>query len=92
MVKYYITLDVYGERACLPKLEEFCKERNLAFEYNDRFDRDSYKEYKEEAQKELGFDDVFRAYITFRSPEDCQYALAELDVRNDINICVKIDA
>lgn len=91
MVKYYVTLEIYGERACLQKLEEFCKERDLVFEISERFDGDSYKECREEAKNELGFEDIFKGYITFKNTRNCKQIIAEIDQREDINICIKID-
>lgn len=92
MVKYYVTLDIFGERECLQALKEFCNEHNVMLEINERFDRDSYKEYKESAKSELGFEDPFRAYMTFRNnPHDCERIIKKLEERDDINICIKID-
>jgi hypothetical protein len=91
MIRYYVTFEVYGERSCLQKLEEFCKERGLLFEYCERFDDDSYKEYKEEAKMELGFTDIFKAWITFKNTPNYERILSEMNERKDIDICIKID-
>lgn len=50
MVKYYVTLEVYGEKNCLHKLEAFCKERGITFEISDLFDSDSYAEYRKKVK------------------------------------------
>ena len=93
MVRYYVTFEVYGERQCLRNLEMFCKERELIFEYDDRFDKDSYEEYRNSCKTELGFEDAFRAWITFKNISKCEQEqiLSQMNERDDINICIKID-
>ena len=96
MIRYYATFEVYGERSCQQNLEEFCKERGLIFEYCERFDKDSYEEYRESVKREFGFEDVFKAYISFKnislkSIQNYEQILAEMDKRTDINIWIKID-
>lgn len=91
MVRYYVTFEIYGERSCLQNLEEFCKERGVRFEYCERFDRDSYKDYKESAKKELGLTDVFKAYLSFKDIPNYESILRELNEREDIDIWIKID-
>lgn len=91
MVKYYITFEVYGERSCLQNLEDFCKERGLRFEYCERFDSDSYKEYRESAKEELGFTDIFKAWLSFKNVPNYKQILTEMNERDDINIWIKID-
>ena len=91
MVRYYVTFEIYGERSCLSRLEEFCKERGLKFEYCERFVTDSYKEYKESCKKELGFTDVFKAWLSFKNVPNYEQILTEMDEREDIDIWIKID-
>lgn len=91
MVRYYVTFEIYGERSCLEKLEEFCKERGLVFEYCKRFDTDSYKEFRETSKKELGFTDIFKAWLSFKNIPNYEQILYELNERDDIDIWIKID-
>lgn len=91
MVRYYVTFEIYGERSCLQNLEEFCKERRVQFEYCERFDRDSYKDYKESTKKELGFTDIFKAWLMFKNIPNYESILRELNEREDIDIWIKID-
>ena len=91
MIRYYLTFEIYGERSCLQNLEEFCRERGIVFEYNERFDRDSYKEYRESASEEFGFTDIFKAWISFKNNPNYKQILSEMNKRDDINIWIKID-
>ena len=91
MVRYFITFEIYGERSCLQKLEEFCEERELQFEYCEWFDTDSYKDYKESAKKELGFTDIFKAWLSFKNIPNYEQILSEMNEREDIDIWIKID-
>lgn len=91
MVRYYITFEVYGERSCLQKLKEFCKERGLVFEYSEQFDKDSYNEFRESCKKEFGFTDVFKAWLSFKNIPNYKQILSEMNEREDIDIWISID-
>lgn len=91
MVRYYVCYEIYGDRRCLEKLEEFCNERGLIFEYRERYDTDSYADYRETANNEFGYEDSFTAWLTFKNIPNREQILSELNDREDIDIWIKID-
>lgn len=91
MVKCYVTFEIYGERSCMQNLKEFCKERGILFEYCDRFDGDSYDQFRESVKKELGVADVFKAWLSFKNIPNYKQILIEMNERDDIDIWIKVD-
>lgn len=91
MVRYYVIFEIYGEKSGLQNLDEFCKERGISLEYCERFDNDSFKDYRESVRKELGFADPFKAWLSFKNISKYEQILAEMNEREDIDIWIKID-
>lgn len=91
MVRYYTTIEVYGERSDLPKIEAFCKEHDLVFEHNERFDTPTYADYKKSAETELGFNDAFKCWISTTKATSYDQIFTILNKLDGIDIYVKID-
>lgn len=91
MIRYYATLEVFGEKKSISRLKDYCKEHGIDFEVSEKFNTDLYAEFREEAKSELGFDDIFRGYMTVKNIRNIEGVLHQLDMMDDMELCIKLD-